>query len=86
LDDAADELLGASVGMAVAPTDQTIERGRRRIRKAFLDHVALTATPAYLGAKVLEVRTAPAVGRSSTPNLDLVLAERAEMRYRSLLT
>jgi hypothetical protein len=85
LDDAADGLLGASVGMAVSPTDQTLDKGRRRIRKAFLDHVALTATPAYVGAAVLEVRTAP-LGVSLTPNLDAILAERAEMRYRSLLT
>jgi len=90
LDDAADGLLGASIGMAVAPGDQLFERGRRTIRKAYLDHVALTATPAYLGAKVLEVRHRPAepaepVG-SSTPNLDRILAERMARGYRPVLT
>jgi HK97 family phage prohead protease len=91
LNDAADELLGASIGMAVAPRDETIEGHRRRIRKAFLDHIALTATPAYLGAQVLEVRSARPVvvtppATSPTPNLDQVLAERREREYRSRLT
>jgi HK97 family phage prohead protease len=90
LNDAADGLLGASIGMAVAPRDETITDGRRLVRKAFLDHVALTATPAYVGAEVLEVRTAPpavvAPVVSATPNLDKILAERREAEYRSLLT
>ena len=50
--DAADDLLGASIGMAVAPRDQVLEAGRRRINKAYLDHVALTAQPAYGSAAV----------------------------------
>jgi HK97 family phage prohead protease len=87
LDDSADGLLGASIGMAVNPGDQSLEAGKRRIRKAFLDHIALTATPAYVGAEILEVRTAPIVRpESPTPNLDRILAERTAMRYRSLLT
>lgn len=88
--DAADGLLGASIGMAVAPTDQTIEDRRRRIRKAYLDHVALTATPAYAGARVLEVRHAGDAATSSpasaTPNLDRVLAERIAAGYGWQLT
>ncbi|HKY15893.1 MAG TPA: HK97 family phage prohead protease [Microthrixaceae bacterium] len=91
LNDAADGLLGASIGMAVAPGDETITDGRRVITKAYLDHVALTATPAYVGAEVLEVRSAapPVVVEpvtSATPNLDRVLAERREREYRSQLT
>ena len=90
LDDAADELLGASIGMAVAPKDQLLEAGRRRINKAYLDHVALTATPAYLGAKVLEVRTAAldvvTAPVSATPNLDQILAERYAREYSPRLT
>ncbi len=87
LNDAADGLLGASIGMAVAPGDETIESGRRRVHKAFLDHVSLTATPAYVGAQVLEVRSAPAVvAPSATPNLDRILAERREEEYRRQLT
>jgi HK97 family phage prohead protease len=89
LNDAADQLLGASIGMAVAPHDETFEGHRRRVRKAFLDHIALTATPAYLGAAVLEVRSAPLVVPpvvSGTPNLDRILAERRAREYRSLPT
>jgi HK97 family phage prohead protease len=90
LNDAADELLGASIGMAVAPGDELVDGHRRRIRKAFLDHIALTATPAYLGAKVLEVRSAAPVVTppviSSTPNLDAIRAEMREREYRSLPT
>jgi HK97 family phage prohead protease len=79
LDDCADGLLGASVGMAVLDRDQTIAAGKRRIRKAFLDHIALTPTPAYAGAEVLEVRSArPLVDElleaGATPNLDRALA------------
>lgn len=87
LNDAADGLLGASIGMAVAPGDQTVTNGRRVIRKAFLDHVALTATPSYVGAAVLEVRSAPTIiPASSTPHLDRILAARREAEYRSRLT
>lgn len=82
LNDAADELLGASIGMAVAPTGEAMEAGRRRISKAYLDHIALTASPAYVGARVLEVRTAVRTGSgSSTPNLDRILAERSIASY-----
>lgn len=90
LNDAADELLGASVGMAVGSGGETMNAGRRRITKAFLDHIALTPTPTYLGAKVLEVRhIAPAVIKaptSATPNLDAILAERRLAQYGSALT
>lgn len=90
LDDAADGLLGASVGMAVSPDHQRWEgTSRRRILKAFLDHVALTATPAYVGAEVLEVRTGPVVIQmptSTTPNLDRILAERRLIDYHPQLT
>lgn len=87
LDDCADGLLGASIGMAVDPkSGQTIDGSRRRIHKAYLDHVALTATPAYAGAEVLEVRAAPTVELvvpdGATPNLDRALA----IMQRSLST
>ena len=90
LNDAADGMLGASVGMAVSPDHQRWETSsRRRILKAFLDHIALTASPAYLGAEILEVRNAPTViqlPESATPNLDRVLAELAADGYRTVLT
>jgi HK97 family phage prohead protease len=89
LNDAADELLGASIGMAVAPSGERYEGNRRRISKAFLDHIALTSMPAYVGARVLEVRhslpSSPGPSSSSsTPNLDRVLADRLAASYSRL--
>lgn len=89
LNDAADGLLGASIGMAVGPDGQTWERNRRRIHKAFLDHIALTAQPAYVGAEIVDVRSHPSVQRtasSATPNLDKILAERRTEAYGVQLT
>ena len=91
LDDAADGLLGASIGFAALDRDIVWEtRSRRRIRKAFLDHIALTATPCYVGAEVLELRsTRPTVtmaSGSAHPQLDRVLAELAQMGLRSQVT
>lgn len=81
--DAADGMLCGSVGFGARPSDQQWEgRTRRRINKAYLDHIALTPTPAYLGAEVLSVRhSAPTVTTSTTPNLDRILAERAAAAY-----
>ena len=57
---AKDGILGASVGMAIRSSDQVLERRNgsrtRRIRRAFLDHLALVPDPAYQGAEVLAVR------------------------------
>lgn len=77
---AAEDLLSASVGfMPLAGGEQyTVDRSRRRITRAMLDHIALTGDPAYQGAKVLAVRSAgderPAP--TSTPNLDRIRLER----------
>jgi HK97 family phage prohead protease len=58
---AKDGILGASVGMAIRSTDQVLERSAssrtRRIKRAFLDHLALVPDPAYQGAEVLAVRS-----------------------------
>jgi HK97 family phage prohead protease len=89
LDDAADGMLGASIGMAVGADGQTVRDNRRRITKAFLDHIALTARPAYAGAEILDVRSHPSVSRapsSATPNLDKILAERRAETYGVRLT
>lgn len=69
---AADGVLKASVGMLVRTIDQTIKDGRRRVHRAFLDHLALTPSPAYAGANVLAVRQAQQVDGEvvATPNLD----------------
>jgi HK97 family phage prohead protease len=76
-----DGVLGASVGMAVRPSDQiwSERRTRRRIAKAFLDHIALVPNPAYRGAEVLAVRSGPVSPPvweqpAATPYLDEVLA------------
>jgi hypothetical protein len=80
---AADGVLGASVGMAVRPSDQIWSDGRKRrsIAKAFLDHVALVPNPAYEGAEVLAVRTSdppPSPWEPvPTPYLDELLAWQA---------
>jgi HK97 family phage prohead protease len=75
-----DGALGASVGMAVRAADQRWSEGRsrRHIMRAFLDHIALVANPAYAGAGVLAVRAgtpAPAdlYEPVATPRLDEVL-------------
>lgn len=56
---ARDGVLSASAGFMVKrPADQSLDRRSmtRRIRRAFLDHVALVGAPAYEGAKVLAFR------------------------------
>lgn len=74
-----DGALGGSVGMAVRPSDQRWSDGnrRRQIMRAFLDHIALVANPAYAGAEVLAVRSAspqPEWEPLVNPQLDEVLA------------
>jgi HK97 family phage prohead protease len=83
---AADGDLGASAGFGVmdgGETWPTLEM--RRLTRLFLDHVALTPTPAYVGAEVLAVRSdgMPAE-RTPTPNLDQVRAWRLAERYDSV--
>jgi phage head maturation protease len=73
-----DGCVEASVGFAVMPGgEQWLEqRSRRRITKAFLDHIALVPEGAYQG-RVLNVRSTGSAGpveRVATPNLDEVLA------------
>lgn len=51
-----DGVLKASVGMLVRGSDQTVKNGLRQIHRAFLDHIALVPSPAYMGAGVLAVR------------------------------
>jgi len=81
---ASDGVLDASVGFMPMPggVQWSEDRTQRRITKAWLHHLALTADPAYDGARVLEVRRAedppaaaePTVGASPTPNRDKILA------------
>lgn len=65
---ARDGVLKASVGMVVRKGDGVVMRGMRRVKRAFVDHVALVPNPAYAGARVLAVRS-----QQATPRLDAVL-------------
>jgi HK97 family phage prohead protease len=75
-----EDCLGASVGFAVRGSDQELDRRSRtrRIKRAFLDHLAFVPDPAYEGAGVLSVRSTTAPGADLpqlvTPNLDELLA------------
>lgn len=84
-----DDVLGASVGYAAYGRDQVFDRKthKRRIMKAFLDHITLTPKPAYLGAGVLSLRegvqpvNAASLPRLNTPELDELIAwQRARKR------
>lgn len=97
LTDADDGMIGASVGFACLPEHQHWEtRSLRTIAKAFLDHIALTFTPTYLGAQTLAVRSLslpvapPASGpgesptpavTTATPNLDSIMLDRLVAHY-----
>lgn len=73
-----DGVLAASVGFTTRARDQVFNRAARtrRIVKAFVDHLALTATPVYAGADVLSVRSDGRAGPAAslpplvTPALD----------------
>lgn len=78
---AADGLLDASVGMYPLPGGERYspDRSKRSITRAYLDHIALTADPAYVGATVLDVRRRVELepgARVPTPILDAILLER----------
>lgn len=77
----ADEgILGVSSGFGVRGSDQVLNRAtkQRRIRRAFLDHLAFPNDGAYSGAQVIGVRSATVQANDlpqlDTPNLDEVLA------------
>jgi phage head maturation protease len=75
---AEDGALEPSVGFAVMPGgERWVEnRSRRRVTRAFLDHIAMVPEGAYEG-RVLSVRSVAAAAagpRVPTPNLDEVLA------------
>lgn len=83
----ADEgLLSASVGFAIPAGGErwSEDRSRVKVTKALLEHIAMTADPAYTQARVLAVRSnadgaAPSV-RVATPNLDRLRLEMAAER------
>jgi phage head maturation protease len=51
-------MIRASIGFGVRLRDQVLDRAtmKRRIHKAFVDHLGLVEDPAYTGAEVLAVR------------------------------
>jgi HK97 family phage prohead protease len=72
-----EDCLGASVGFAALGSGMELDRRNkiRRIKTAYMDHLAFVPDPAYEGAGVLSVRSAAAsaVGLAplvETPNLD----------------
>lgn len=71
-----DDVLSASAGFAALGRDQEFDRRTmtRRIKRAFLDHIAFVPDPAYRGAGVLAVRNAPLapadLPKLDTPDLD----------------
>lgn len=80
---AAEGMLGASVGYFVK-LGSDVEMNRRamlrRIKRAFMDHLAMTGSPAYVGAETVAVReellAQKAVGKPLvTPSLDEVMAD-----------
>jgi len=78
---ASEDMLDISAGFAVPGSGQVLDRSnhRRRITRAFLDHIALVADGAYEGARVLSVRAreereAAKMSPLDTPMLDEVVA------------
>jgi HK97 family phage prohead protease len=84
-----DGVLDASIGFGLKAGDAEWSDGRRRrtINRAFLDHIALVADPAYDTANVIDVRHHPAGTarpQSATPLLDDILAQRRAVQYADL--
>jgi HK97 family phage prohead protease len=74
-----EDMLSVSAGFGVRGSDQILEKPFRRIKRAFLDHIAFVESPAYAGAQVLAVRDEDPFDAASlpplvTPNLDEVVA------------
>lgn len=74
-----EDMLSPSVGFGVRGSDQILDRPYRRIKRAFLDHLAFVETPAYANARIVAVREdgdvlAKDLPRLVTPNLDQVSA------------
>jgi phage head maturation protease len=83
-----EDMLSASIGFAVRGSDQTLDRAtmRRRIKRAFGDHLGFVESPAYDGARVLAVRDreqavdAATLPPLHTPRVDEIVAWMASRR------
>lgn len=71
---ARDGVLWASVGFGALRQHAPVVDGLRSIYKAFLQHLAFTPEPAYIGAEVIDVRDVVAVDEPQVPNLELAHA------------
>lgn len=80
---AAEGMLGASVGYFVK-LGSDVETNRRamlrRVKRAFLDHLAMTGSPAYVGAETVAVREELLAQQAAgtplvTPSLDEFMAD-----------
>lgn len=75
-----DGIIGVSAGFAAALRDQVFDKTKmtRRVKKAFLDHVAFVGNPAYQGAAVVNIRSdgreAAELPKLITPALDELIA------------
>jgi hypothetical protein len=78
-----EKMLGASLGYYIKRASD-VELNRRamlrRVRRAFIEHLAMTDTPAYLGAVPVAVREGltaqPAAGEPlATPAMDELMAD-----------
>lgn len=76
-----EDMLSASVGYGVRGSGQVLERRSmtRRIKQAFLDHIAMVESPAFVGAQVLDVRSPSDLPTPTeklvTPELDQFIAD-----------
>jgi phage head maturation protease len=71
---ARDGVLWASVGFGALRQHAPVVNGLRSIYKAFLQHLAFTPEPAYIGAEVIDVREVAQIQEQSVPNLELAHA------------
>lgn len=71
---ASEGALWASVGFGALKQHAPVVNGLRTIYKAFLQHIAFTPEPAYIGAEVLNVREDGEFSDPDVPNLALAHA------------
>lgn len=73
-----DEALSPSIGFIARGGDQVLDRQnmRRRVNRAYLDHLSFVPQPAYDGARIVAMRAQPAdLSPIHTPDLDEFLAD-----------
>ena len=78
---AEDGMIRASVGFGARLRDMVLDRStmRRRINKAFIDHLSFVEDPAYVGAEVLAVRENGLPGEPDQPLIPLIRPDLDEL-------